>query len=201
MNLYGLSGSANSGKDSASDYIVYKSGFVKIAFADKIKRMLMHLYGFEYNQLWGESDERAKIDPRYGKPVREFIQGFGDQGRALDINTWVNYAQAIINKIKNVDNYYYVNYHGIMFDGKSNRKSVIVPDCRYLNELEYIKQAGGVRIRIIRPNSKIKGKLGQHSSETDQEEISNDFFDEIIINDGSLEDLHSKIDTILLKYQ
>lgn len=200
-NLIGVSGQASHGKDTAADYIAYKYSFVKIAFADKIKRILMHLYDINYNSLWGSSEERGKIDPRYGKSVREFIQGFGDTGRELDINTWVNYTQTIVNKINGSFGYFYVNYHGLTYDATSIPKSVIVPDCRYLNELESIRQNGGLLIRVVRPNSKIQGKVAEHSSETDQLNIPDSFFDELVINEGSLLDLHSKIDQILLKYK
>lgn len=196
-----VSGHANSGKDACCNYISKKYGYVKIAFADKIKRMLMHLYNFSYEQLWGDSDERGKIDPRYDKIVREFIQSFGDIGRNLYSNTWVDYTVKIINQINNNYNFNYVNYHGISFDGESGPKPVIVPDGRYLNELEAIRNLNGIIIRIIRPNSKISGNVGNHSSEIDQDFIPDSYFDELIINDGTLEDLYSKIDAILLKYK
>lgn len=196
-----VSGQASHGKDTVSDYITQKYGFVKIAFADKIKRILMHLYNLSYDQLWGPSDERAKIDPRYDKIIREFVQGFGDTGRDLYLNTWVDYAREIINKIHNSYGYYYVNFHGLTYDAESTPKSVIVPDGRYLNELESIKQLNGIIIRVKRPNSKISGKVGTHSSETDQEEIPDTYFNHIVINDGTLEDLYRKIDDILIQYK
>src|SRR6266581_8408951 len=176
MKLLGLSGSANSGKDLISDYVSHKYGFVKIAFSDKIKRIIMNLYQFEYNQLWGPSEERGKIDPRYNKVIREFIQGFGDKGRELNIDTWVNYTMEVVGSISEKFGYYYVNHYGLSYDGESSPKNVIISDGRYLNELDAIKQRNGLVIRVVRPNSKISGSVGNHSSETDQNEIPSDFF-------------------------
>src|SRR5260221_2964987 len=121
-----LSGKAGFGKDTCCDYICKKHRFLKIAYADKIKRILSALYDFEYKQLWGPSDERSKIDPRYNKEIREFIQAFGDKGRELNIDTWVNYAIKIIDKIHNCYGYEYVDFDGLSYSGESSPRSVIV---------------------------------------------------------------------------
>jgi len=199
--IIGISGKAGSGKDTISDYIVKNHNFIKIAFADSIKRILMEVYGFTYTQLWGPSEERGKIDPRYGKAVREFIQGFGDKGRELCLSTWINKTVNIIEKVHNTTGWTYIDHLGLQenYDYDFDSKSIIISDGRYLNELEALKKINAKLIRIIRPENNLLGKLGGHSSETDQNEIPNSYFDEIIINNGSLEDLYLKIDNILSK--
>lgn len=59
--LIAISGRAGSGKDTAADFLVKNHGFVKVAFADPIKRVCLEVYPkipLEY--LWGPSALRAK---------------------------------------------------------------------------------------------------------------------------------------------
>lgn len=58
----GLFGSAGSGKDLIADWFEKRS-FVKIAFADPIKRFVKEAFGFNTQQLWGPSEERNKEVP------------------------------------------------------------------------------------------------------------------------------------------
>ncbi len=67
MNILGISGQAGSGKDTASDYFVEHYGFVKMSLADPIKRLSANVFAFSYDQLWGPSDLRNKIDERFSR--------------------------------------------------------------------------------------------------------------------------------------
>lgn len=199
--IYGISAKAGSGKDEISNYVVKKYGFVKIAFADPIKRILVKLYNIDREKLWGESKFRAELDLKTGKLIRELIQGVGDKGRELYINTWVDLTIDDVKKIHDDFYYNYVDYIGLVDTVCEQSRSVIITDGRYLNELEAIKNIGGKLIRIIRPNTGLVGKIGAHASETDQDQIPNSYFDEVILNDSSIKNLQSQIDAILLKYQ
>jgi hypothetical protein len=63
--IVGICGLAGSGKDTAADFLVKNEGFVKIAFADPLKRICRDVYDFTDLQLWGPSEERNKPDTRY----------------------------------------------------------------------------------------------------------------------------------------
>ncbi len=56
----GLLGQAGSGKDLVADYLCEKQGFVKIAFADPMKRFVKKAFGLTLEQLWGGSEERNR---------------------------------------------------------------------------------------------------------------------------------------------
>ena len=71
----------------------------------------------------------------------------------------------------------------------------IITDMRFPNELEAVKNRGGISIRVIRD------KLGfltenEHESET---ALDNANFDYIIFNNGSIEELIEKVKEILIK--
>ena len=205
--IIGISGYAGVGKDSLSNYLVSNHNFVKIAFADKIKRILMDLYDLSYQQLWGESKNRGSYDLRYRVPnsdeyltARLGSQAFGDCGRNLYQDTWVDYT---LKDVKRLHDSYFWDYEDCKGAFKNylkfGKKNVVVSDCRYLNEMNRIRDMGGIIIRIKKTVVPLKGKTGKHSSEVNQIKILDNYFDEVILNDGTLEDLYKKINDFMAK--
>ena len=70
----------------------------------------------------------------------------------------------------------------------------IITDTRFPNELQAVKDRGGVTIKVLRPET--DHLAGDHASET---ALDNATFDYVIVNDGSLKDLIDKVKEILLK--
>jgi hypothetical protein len=62
--IIGISGLAGSGKDTCADFLVRDHNFVKVSFADPMKRICMDVYGFSFDQLWGPSAARNAPDTR-----------------------------------------------------------------------------------------------------------------------------------------
>jgi hypothetical protein len=63
--LLGVSGLAGVGKDTAANFLVKEFDFVKISFADPLKRIARDVFDFTEQQLWGPSEYRNKPDKRY----------------------------------------------------------------------------------------------------------------------------------------
>lgn len=63
MEVLGLFGAAGSGKDLVADWFVEKKGFVKIAFADPMKRFAMQAFSIDFAHLWGPSEVRNEVFP------------------------------------------------------------------------------------------------------------------------------------------
>ena len=86
---------------------------------------------------------------------------------------------------------------------KENEK-VIITDLRFPNELEAIKDRGGITIRINRPCS-VCGGVGYHkldcrpSEHISETALDNYEFDYVIENDGTIGDLIEKVREILIK--
>lgn len=72
--IVGICGLAGSGKDTAADFLVKNEGFVKIAFADPLKRIARDVYDFTDEQLWGPSAARNKPDMRYPREHGPFTR-------------------------------------------------------------------------------------------------------------------------------
>lgn len=132
--IVGLSGYARSGKDTVGGFLV-ESGFVRIAFADKLKKLVTTFWPGILDPHDGDW-ERAKADPA----IRVLLQTVGQGARdVLSDNVWVDAAL-----------------------GGCLPEDVVVTDLRYPNEARRIKDLGGLIVRIERPGI---GPANNHSSE------------------------------------
>ena len=108
---------------------------------------------------------------------REFLQIVGDWGRNKDENIFVNLALSECD-----DNDPNTNY--------------FCNDLRFLNEFKALKSNGWTCIKIVR---EITTEKSSHISEIDLESLKDDEWNYIIDNNGTLEELYTKIDTIVDK--
>jgi hypothetical protein len=136
--------------------------FVKIHhFADYLKKICIDLFDLTPAQVYGSDDNKNTKTP-YNMTAREFLQYFGtDIMRKIKDTVWVDYT------LKNI---------------LTEQSSVaIIPDVRFPNEVQAIKNAGGTMIRLTRDvhNS-------NHPCETalDQDKFDWMAFDFIIDNEG-----------------
>lgn len=138
---------------------------------------------------------------------RRTLTSFGDAARALYPNTWVDITLAMVDKIARQHSkcnplWDYHRRHGLVpwnerYEYGLSRDefatAVVLPDCRYKNEMDAIRLRQGRVIRVRRPNAGLSGLAGEHSSETAQQEIPDLYFDAVIENTGTLEELHEKV--------
>src|SRR5215204_5769663 len=71
--VLGLCGLSGSGKDAVADILVAEHGYVKISLADELKRILMKLYKFSEEQLWGS--KKNELDYRYPREAHDWGVG------------------------------------------------------------------------------------------------------------------------------
>ncbi len=220
MNIIGISGLAGSGKDTVADFLLEHDGFIKISLADPIKRFAMDVWEFSEEQLWGPSKYRNSLDNRYPQgdtflSPRLVLQHIGTEGaRHIDGDVWIRYAiRTAIRLIEAKPKHLcYSQAGGIKpyFEGCSECsgetidgfpakvKAVIIPDCRFKNEIREIKAAGGIMIRVVRPGAGLNGDFALHQSEVEMAEIPDSEFDIVIQNTGTLEDLKSLVNEFVV---
>jgi hypothetical protein len=174
MNLIGVSGRKRHGKDTFAARLVERHGFTRVAFADPMREMALALDpiisdGWRLAALvetfgW----EEAKANPE----VRRTLQRLGTEaGRGvLGDNIWVDTA---------------------MRYARSLGGRVVFTDCRFPNEADAIRDAGGQIIRVNRPAFPDDGD--PHPSETALDRYP---FDDLVLNDGTVDDLHAIADSI-----
>ncbi|QJD50709.1 deoxynucleoside monophosphate kinase [Streptomyces phage Issmi] len=180
--IIGLSGYARSGKNEAANVLVTR-GWRQAAFADKLRDFLYALnplipghYGAGNLRLRTLIDRTGWDYAKVTYPeVRALLQRAGTEaGRdVLGQNVWVD---ALLNQ-------------------HADAPALVVTDCRFPNEADAIRARGGILIRVDRPGvGPAKDKYGRaHVSETSLDDYD---FDHRLINDGSVVDLHDKLEGV-----
>lgn len=204
MYIIGLSGYARSGKDEAAKVLVEKYGFVRVAFADKLRDFLYALNPPVSHTRWVKSqsgrtfatknpggeevllqdviDEYGwdgyKATP-YSKEIRRQLQRLGTEaGRnTLWDSIWIDAAFADVPE----------------------GKSIVITDCRFPNEAQAIKERGGNVVRVERDGvGPAKGADGLiHPSETSLDDWDFDYY---LPNNGTLEGYHQTLDIFMDAY-
>ena len=161
-----------------SFYVNNRSIYEKHAFADNLKACASIVLGepVEYFELefFKNSFTAIPISNQEGEPMtnREFLQILGTEiGRNIDKDIWVK----------------------SLFREYNKDLDWIIPDVRFVNEAEAIKSRGGILIKVERDT----GYTDNHASEHALDNYTN--FDYVIQNNGTIEELISKVKEILLK--
>ena len=173
IKLIALTGAAGSGKSTVAKHLSNKRiPFVRTKFSGTLKKMLMQIPNVTIDMTEGELKEEPQ-ELFGGKTPREVMQTLGTEwGRdSVYSKIWLDSWERSINDLT----------------------YIVVEDLRYLNEAELVKNRGGQIWRIKRPDYKCNG----HISETEMEGIDPDL---TIRNNGSVEELHAMIDSILVPW-
>ena len=177
--IIGISGYARSGKDTIAQYLVESHGFTRMAFADPMREALYRLnpsvtvsgvHGVPLASVvetlgW----ERLKeISP----DVRVLLQRMGTEvGRGMfGQDLWVDY---------------------LMKKAENATTDIVIPDVRFVNEAEAIKNAGGTVIRVNRPGVEA---VNDHISE---HELDGYNFNIYLDNVTTIEGLCTAVDALL----
>ena len=181
--IIGLSGYAQSGKDTVAGMLIGLHKYEKVAFADTIRNLLYEMDPFVTD---GELSFRLQdVVDTYGwenakkvaPEIRRLLQELGVGGRHLfGLNFWVNQA---------------LNPHIYEHPAVGVNKNIVVTDVRFINEAETVKSLGGQIWRINRPGV---GPVNNHVSETNLDDWN---FDAVINNNGGMEHLIAQIKELL----
>lgn len=188
MIKIGISGQARSGKNTLAEMIIDHSGtdhaFSKIvAMADPIKNMILQMVpNADKECLWGASELRSRELPGNlkdldGNPLtyRRALMDIGSLGRKYNTDIWVN---------------------ALAQDAEKDKSSIyIVSDCRFFNEINYLKKRGFYMIRIKRQDIPRIDDV----SETAQLKVPDSFFDYVLENNDSLDGLNNHAKQIINK--
>jgi len=176
--IVGLGFQIGVGKDTVADMLVSQHGFVKMRFADALKEAVCAIYGWKREQM-EDLDFKMAEDPFWRTTPREVLQRFGTEA-CRDIMRKDIWVKALQRRIQDSD------------QGK-----IVVPDVRFLNEIESVRKWGGHAIRITRPGWTPPGaKPNQLSHSSERELLYYEGWDYNIVNDGTLDILNIRVATI-----
>lgn len=176
--IIGVSGWARAGKDTVADHLVDNYGFVKMSFADPMREALIRLNPLinvgEVSPIplatavrligWEELKSQSP-------DIRGLMQRLGTEvGRQMfGENFWVDLALSRIEPGTNV----------------------VFADCRFVNEADAIRAAGGVVWRVERKDF---GPANDHVSERALDHYA---FDDGVSNFDSIDVLNGLVDDLV----
>ncbi|MFC1564417.1 hypothetical protein ACFL6G_05735 [candidate division KSB1 bacterium] len=209
--IIGIGNKARQGKDTAASFLEEKYGCAVIHFADALYDECHNaniIYRINTNTLYLKTNDEdffkyknppdlflkwleTKSEQKSGLPfgadlfyggMKEkegtLLQFWGTEFRRKNFN-WDYW----VDKVKD----------RILADPE---RDYLVPDTRFRNEAEMIKELGGLVWKIDRPGFVAKDRDPNHKSEVDLDSWN---FDETIVNDGTIPDLHEKTDILYRK--
>ena len=194
--LIGVCGLEGSGKDTIGDYLVKNYGFVNIRFADLLKDIVSIIFGWKRELLEGATIEsrefREKKDEWWTKKLGMYISPriiLQKVGTELFRNNFHKDIWRIIveRKIEN-----YIN----------DSKNIVITDCRFMNEIEMIKQYKGTVLFVKRNLPEWfdlyrKGEIEKPTHVHDSEaEWARYRFDYSVDNNSSVGDLYEKVQNV-----
>jgi hypothetical protein len=175
--IVGLTGYAQSGKDTIAQILVDKYGFIRVAFADKIREFL-----YELNPVVKDGVQLRELIDMHGwdvakvqePEVRRLLQEIGISARKVfGDDFWIRQA---------------LEPHQVF-------ERMVITDVRFENEAEHIKLIGNwidkpsEIWRIKRPNI---GAVNDHVSESQMDGYK---VDRILVNRGTLDELELLVQT------
>ena len=173
--IIGIAGFQGSGKDTIADYLQNIYGFKRDSFAATLKDAVAAIFGWDRELLEGRTTEsrqwRETVDEWWANRLnmpdltpRLVLQKWGTEvaRKSWHDDTWIASLENKLNRAHN---------------------DIVITDVRFPNEIEAVRNAGGIVIRVVRgpepgwyetalganagilPDQELLKQLGVHPSE------------------------------------
>lgn len=200
LNVIGVAGQMQNGKDTIADYIAEHVGWERYAFATGVKKVYCDAFGIDlgFIEQWKTNPEPP---PGFEMPVRQGLQFIGDGFRKIVPNIWIDRC----------------------FNWLEDQGPTVLSDVRYMNEAKTITNCNndgfGLTILVWRPGMEnddpngsetqmrpymqwcrdtgYEGWISNWEDSGDAEQDRPEGIENIAVfirNDGSISDLFKKID-------
>jgi hypothetical protein len=207
--ILGVTGLIGSGKDTVADYLCTFHGFKRVSFAASLKDAVSSVFGWdrellegstktsrewrEQTDIWWSTRLQMDITPRW------VLQYWGTDVLRNHFHTDI-WVASVENKLR------------------QSTDNIVITDCRFANEVDAIKRAGGITVRTARGEqpewiqaaiSYNKGEFGNMSWSISKAQLSklnihaSEYssvgldYDHYLDNNGTIDDLHSQIKSII----
>ncbi len=176
LMIIGVSGLPHSGKDVVANFLMEKFKLDRHGPSVYVKKATAAMFGIPEAYLYDEHMKEV-ADPYWGITYREMAQFVGKES-SRDVfgdDFWMRHVEK------------YMTYNL-----PQTHNGIILPDIRYVNEVEWVKYKGGKMVFINRP-----GRVAaiNETHEADRG-LPPELADYVIENNSSKEDLYDKINKL-----
>ena len=213
--IISIVGFIGSGKDTVADYLANIHQFRRESFASTLKDSVAAVFGWDRTLLEGRTRQsrewRETVDPWWANRLnlpqltpRWVLQQWGTEvvRKSFHDDTWI---ASLENKIRKITD------------------DVVISDCRFVNEIQAIRNQGGIVVRVTRGevppwynwaveyNNSAIMRRGEMMRTADQEESPIKYkihlsewawagtkFDHVFQNNGLLDELYKNINDLVL---
>jgi len=182
--IISISGRKLSGKTTLANEAI-KKGFIKISFADKLKRITSELIKCPVEDLSDPIKKEEKFKtPLHWLDLKDKLEKILNLSLTNGIkNELLESKRDVLQFVgtevlRRVDSEYHVNS---LREQIEPNKNYVTDDCRFLNEFQLLSSLGAVSILVIRPSHMV---YSNHESET---ALNRKYFKKIIKNNQSKE--------------
>jgi hypothetical protein len=167
------------GKDTAADVLVAKHGFVRRKFAQPIKEACSMLFQVSENHF--EGPEKEEVVEKHGLSPRQMMQIVGtDMFRGMvDADFWLRHFKDWCAR-------------------QPDDSRIVVTDLRFQNEIDAVKELGGLVVRITRSNGNGRHCLAdKHVTEVGIAHLEGG--DVHLENDSCVSSLWDKVENLVIQ--
>ena len=173
--LIGVAGKARAGKDTFVLGLI-EAGYIRAAFADALKQVTAMTAGEPVQNFTNET-LKEEFSESLQMTRRRALQNVGNMMRsAIHDGIWL---QRVVRDWE-----------------ASGRAPTAIADCRYPNEAEAVRAAGGIVVRINRPT--LQGLTGDAATHSSEIPLPDELVDIEITNDGTVEQLYQNAARVAL---